>query len=97
MRLLLTLLSVLTGWAALGLLLGALLAILKPLERIRRSLEQITMGVRAIEKQAQPLGTYTETLESSLSAAGSALGATAQRLRDVDRNLDAALPRLRSR
>ena len=95
MRVVLTALSVLAGWAFLNLLTAGLLLILKPLESVRSSLEKIAMGVRAIEQQAKPLGAGADALSTSLKEATDALSAAAQRLEEVHRDLDAAGPALR--
>ena len=97
MKLLLTIVSVLAGWALLGELLVGLLAILKPLERIRGSLQQIAMGVRAIEQETAPLGPRAGALAATLGEAGGAVEAAGGRLGDVDRDFDAAAAALRPR
>ena len=100
MRLLLTALSVLAGWSLLAVIAAGLLLILKPLERIRRHLEQITMGVRAIEQQTMPLGAHASALAASFDRVAGTVGASGRRLADVDRHLDAATaerPALRPR
>ena len=97
MRVVLTTLSVLAGWAFLNLLIAGLLLILKPLESVRSSLEKIAMGVRAIEQQTAPLATGAGALGPSLKEAANALSAAARRLEDVNRDLDAARPALRRR
>ena len=94
---LLTTLSVLAGWSLLGVLVAGLLTILKTLESIRRSLEQIAMGVRAIEKETSPLGSHVEAVAATLGTAGETVDAAARRLADVDRDLEAAGPALRAR
>ena len=97
MKLLLSLLSVLAGWALLAELIVGLFAILKPLERIRGSLQQIAMGVRAIEQETAPLGPRAEALAATLSATGGGVETAAARLAAVDRDFDAAAPALRPR
>lgn len=97
MRLLLTALSVLAGWGLLIVLIVGLLLTLKQLDGIRRHLERIAMGVRAIEQQTMPLGEGADALAASLHEAGGTVNAAARRLTDVERNLDAAAPMLRSR
>ena len=94
---LLTTLSVLAGWSLLGVLAAGLLGVLRPLESIRRSLEQIAMGVRAIETQTAPLGERVDTAAASLGAAADTLGTVAQQLADADRNLEIVAPSLRPR
>jgi hypothetical protein len=56
MLLLLTILSVLALWSLLARLIVGLLLIRKTLESVRITLERIAMGVRAIEKETEPLG-----------------------------------------
>jgi hypothetical protein len=97
MPLLLTILSVLAGWALLAVLMVGLRLILKPLESIRGSLEKIVWGVRAIEQQTSPLGAHADALTTSLGETGDAVGAAADRLGKVDRDLDGAGPALRAR
>ena len=55
MPLLLTILSVVSLWSFLTLLVFGLLLIRKVLESVRGNMERITMGVRAIERQTAPL------------------------------------------
>ena len=75
MPLLLTLLSVLALWSLLALLIVGLLLIRKTLESVRISLERIAMGVRAIEKETEPLGPkallFVEHLNGAIKLAGS--------------------------
>ncbi len=97
MILLLTILSVLAGWALLALLILGLLLILKPLESIRRNLEQITMGVRAIEHETLPLGVRAEALRETLGETAESVDGTAENLAAVALGLDVAAPRLRPR
>jgi hypothetical protein len=95
--LLLTILSVLALWAFLALLAFGLLLILKPLESIRRNLQQITMGVRAIERQTLPLGVHAEALRDSIGETAGSVNASAEHLASVARGFEAAGPRLRRR
>lgn len=97
MAFLLTVLSVLALWALLGVLVMGLLLILRPLQSVRGYLEKITMGVRAIEHQTHPLGTYTGALRESLEGASGTVRAATAHLADVDRKLDDASPALRPR
>jgi len=97
MALLLTILSVLALWGLLAVLAAGLLLILKPLDSVRTRLEQITMGVRAIEQETKPLGARAGTLIAGLSDASNSLGATAQHMAEADHHLGAAAPVLRSR
>ena len=66
MTVLLTVLSVLALWSFLTLLVIGLLLILKPLESVRKHLEQIAMGVRAIETQTAPLRPGVEHIAGDL-------------------------------
>lgn len=92
-----TVLSVFAVWALLLVLIAGLVMILKPLVRIRRSLQRIAWGVRAIEKQTMPLGEGADALAASLGEASGTVNSAARRLTDVARNLDAEAPMLRSR
>jgi hypothetical protein len=69
MPLLLTVLSVLALWSLLALLMIGLLLIHKTLESIRVALERIAMGVRAIEKQTEPLGPHALSFVQHLTDA----------------------------
>lgn len=93
--LLLTVLSVGAGASLLGVLSGGLLLIQHELEKVRRTLEQITMGVRAIEKQTMPLEQQIQRVPGGLEAAGQALSSAARQMEAVVRSLDAAAPALR--
>lgn len=97
MSLLLTILSILAAWAFLLVLIVGLLLIWKSLMSIRARLEKIVMGVRAIEKQAMPLGRCADAAAALLGEAGGTVGAAARHLEAVDRSLEAAAPRLRPR
>jgi hypothetical protein len=97
MRLLLTILSVLAGWTLLGVLMVGLRSIMKQLESIRGYLEKIVWGVRAIERQTVPLGAHADALTTSLGETGDAVGAAADQLDKVGRDIDAAGPTLRAR
>jgi hypothetical protein len=72
---LLTVLSVLAAWALLGVLLVALLLIVKSTQSIRHWFEKITVGVRAVEHQTADLGPRAEVLATSLREALDALHA----------------------
>ncbi len=97
MRVPLTVLSVLATWALLAVLTVGLRLILKSLESVRVSLEKIVWGVRAIEQQTVPLGTHADALTASLGETGQAVGAAADRLDKVSRDIDAARPAFRPR
>lgn len=68
MALLLTILSVLAVWSLLALLVIGLLLIHKSLQSVMLRLEQITMGVRAIERQTEPLGGTLHDVNDDLQA-----------------------------
>lgn len=97
MRVLLTILSVLAGWALLAVLMVGLLSIMKQLESIRGYLEKIVWGVRAIEQQTVPLEAHADALVASLGETGDAVGAAADQLGKVSRDVDVAGPALRPR
>ena len=69
MTLLLTICSVLAVWALLTVLVVGLLLVLKTLESIRRSMEKIAMGVRAIEQETLPLSAHADALAATLAGA----------------------------
>ena len=95
MRVLLAILSVLAGWSLLGAIAAGLLLILKPLEGVRASLRKITMGVRAIEQETQPLGPGASNLVGSLGGTAETLGSATQRLTEIGRDLDAVVETLK--
>ncbi len=97
MVLVLTLLSKLAAWALLAVLGVGLYQILETLKSVRASLEKITMGVRAIEKETAPLAAHASAAGASLGEVAAAVDATARQLEAVDRDLGAAAPVLRSR
>jgi hypothetical protein len=94
MELLLAILSVITGLAFLFLLVVGLLLIYKPLEGIRGTMESIAMGVRAIEKQTDPLGQYADGLVYSLDRASLSLADSAVWLAQLNKDLSEASPNL---
>ena len=73
MIIVLTILSVIALWTFLTVLVFGLLVIIKPLQGVRMAMEKIAMGVRAIEKQTEPLGGYAEDLAAGLTEAAAAL------------------------
>ena len=91
---LLAVLSVIAAWVLNGVLLSGLISILKALEGVRKHLEMITMGVRAIEQETAPLAAHASAVAASLGETVDAGGALAGRLADIDRELDAALAAL---
>jgi uncharacterized protein YoxC len=88
MSLLLTLLSVLAVWAFLTVLVLGLLLIFKVLDGVRRSLEQITMGVRAIEKETQPLGPRAQQFGEVVAETAAVYTDVAESLERIDRRLE---------
>jgi hypothetical protein len=76
---LLTILSVLTAWALLGVLLVGLLLIVKPLQSIRHWFEKITVGVRTVEHQTAELAARGTVVAVSLREALEAMDAVARR------------------
>ncbi len=89
MELLLTILSVLALWSLLTVLVLGLLFILKPLEGTRGHMEKIAMGVRAIEKETEPLGGYAGTLTEQLGQLSQNGGEAARGLAQVNTGLGA--------
>lgn len=92
---LLPILSVAAVWTFLGALIVGLLRILQALVRIRRTLDKIAMGVRAIEQETAPLGSHLGHAVNGLTTAGSGLGAIAHGLGQIDSDLHAAVPAVR--
>jgi hypothetical protein len=97
MALLLTILSVLTFWAFLTVLVIGLLLIRKALEAVRHSLEKITMGVRAIQVQTAPLGGGALQTVTVLRDIVSDLPTLLDALTDTERNVSNAAPALKRR
>ena len=93
----LTILSVLAAWSLLGVIAGGLLMILNALKSVRRHMENIAMGVRAIETETAPLGPRAGALSDGLGQAADGLGTIAARVGEIGRDLDAAAPALRPR
>ena len=87
MPLLLTILSVLALWSLLALLIIALLLIRKTLESVRVSLERIAMGVRAIEKETEPLGPKAILFVEHTTGAIKLAGSLPDALAAIDREL----------
>lgn len=92
MTLLLTILSVLAVWAFLTLLVMGLFVILKALESVRRNMEQIAMGVRAIEQETAPLATRAVTLGGEIEAVTGAVDNLAQGFERAVRRLAGPAP-----
>ena len=87
MPVLLTVLSVLVVWAFLTVLVLGLLLIFKGLQGTGSSLEKVTMGVRAIERQTDPLESHAEEVAGGLDD-------LATGLEEVTRRLDRVTPKL---
>jgi uncharacterized protein YoxC len=97
MTLLLTILSVFALLALLGVLVLGLFFIIKVLQSVRRRLQMITMGVRAIEHQVAPLGARSSETVVLLDRVTDAFGRSAAQLRAVEGGIGslASLPRRR--
>jgi hypothetical protein len=93
----LTVLSVLAAWSLLGVIAGGLLMILNALKSVRRHMENIAMGVRAIETETAPLGPRAGALIEGLGSGADGLSAIAGRVEQIGRDLDAVAPALRPR
>jgi hypothetical protein len=87
MDVLLAILTVLAAWSFLGVLATGLLVVLKALQSIRRWLEQIVVGLRAVEHHTASLGSHAGAVASSLDDAVDAVGAAGRGVSDVDRDL----------
>jgi hypothetical protein len=74
---LLTVLSVLSAWALLGVVAVGLLLVFKSLQSIRHWFEKNVVSVRAVEQQTADLGPRVIVLTSSLREALEALRAAA--------------------
>lgn len=89
----LTVLSVLAVWGLLALLVLGLLVILKALEAVRRNLEQIAMGVRAIEQETAPLEGAATTVGGHLRSLTGAMDHLASRMETTAHQLTGPAPR----
>ncbi len=85
---LLAILTVLAAWSFLGVLATGLLLLLKSLQSIRRWIEQIVVGLRAVEHHTASLGPHAGLLASSLDDAVDVVGAAERGVSDVNRDLD---------
>ena len=83
----LTIVSVLALWSLLAILIVGLLLIRKTLESVRVTLERIAMGVRAIEKETEPLGPHALRFVEHFTAALGPLGTLAENVAGIDREL----------
>ncbi len=95
MTLIMAILSVLAVWTFLLVLVIGLLIIWKALESVRGSMEKITLGVRAIEKETDPLGAHAGVLAERIVKTNQVVGAASQGLVQLDSDLGAAAPLLR--
>lgn len=86
MELLLTIFTALLAAALLIALVTALFIILQTLQSIRRSLEQVNYGVRAIEKETEMLG-GVETLNRGLTALAGGLESVGVHFTNADKNV----------
>jgi hypothetical protein len=80
MSLLLTILTIVAAALLLSVLAVGLLMILKPLASARGWIEQVTMGVRAIEHHLDDLPRQADAAARSMEAAGATLGRAAAAL-----------------
>jgi uncharacterized protein YoxC len=86
MELLLTILTALAGATLLVALVVSLFLILRTLQSVRKYIEKINWGVRAIEKETEMLG-GVETLNGGLTALAGGLESVASHFTNVDRNV----------
>lgn len=86
MELWLTIFTALLAAALLLALIISLFLILRILQSVRRSLEQINYGVRAIEKETEMLG-GVETLNGGLTALAGGLESVGAHFTNADKNV----------
>ena len=86
MTLLLTILTALLAASLLIALVVSLFLILRTLQSVRKYIEKINWGVRAIEKETEMLG-GVETLNGGLTALAGGLESVAAHFTNVDRNV----------
>jgi len=86
MVLLLTILTALAGAALLIALVVSLFLILRTLQSVRKYIEKVNWGVRAIEKETEMLG-GVETLNGGLTALAGGLESVGAHFTNVDRNV----------
>ncbi len=86
MELTLTVLTALLAAALLIALVVSLFLILRTLQSVRKYIEKINFGVRAIEKETEMLG-GVETLNGGLTALAGGLESVAAHFGNVDRNV----------
>ncbi len=86
MELTLTVFTALLAAALLIALIVALFLVLRTLQSVRKYIEKINWGVRAIEKETEMLG-GVETLNGGLTALAGGLESVATHFGNVDRNV----------
>jgi len=86
MELLLAILTALAGAVLLIALVVALFLVLRTLQSVRRSIEKINWGVRAIEKETEMLR-GVETLNTGLTALAGGLESVAAHFTNIDGNV----------
>ena len=86
MELTLTVFTALLAAALLIALIVALFLVLRTLQSVRKYIEKINFGVRAIEKETEMLG-GVETLNGGLTALAGGLESVAAHFGNVDRNV----------
>jgi len=86
MVLTLTILTALLAAALLIALVVALFLVLRTLQSVRKYIEKINWGVRAIEKETEMLG-GVETLNGGLTALAGGLESVNTHFTNVDRNV----------
>ncbi len=86
MELTLTVFTALLAAALLIALIVALFLVLRTLQSVRKYIEKINWGVRAIEKETEMLG-GVETLNGGLTALAGGLESVAAHFGNVDRNV----------
>jgi hypothetical protein len=87
MDVLLAIFTLLAAWALLGVVAVGLLLLIKSLQSIRRWLEQIVVGLRAVEHHTASLGRHADALGPSLDAAIASVAGAERALSDVNRDL----------
>ena len=86
MELTLTVLTALLAATLLIALVVSLFLVLRTLQSVRKYIEKINFGVRAIEKETEMLG-GVETLNGGLTALAGGLESVATHFANVDRNV----------
>ena len=86
MELTLTVLTALLAATLLIALIVSLFLVLRTLQSVRKYIEKINFGVRAIEKETEMLG-GVETLNGGLTALAGGLESVATHFANVDRNV----------